>query len=95
MTALSDIYSIGSTLYNLLTGQTLRTPNEDSARQTIDYFTYLGEWNFRQAKEVIASCWRLGRTYESARHLAEEIKGRLKILGVEEHEIKEAVKRAV
>ncbi len=86
---ISDLFSVGSTLYNLVTGKVLRRYTSVS---TIEHLVEVALSNLEKGdvKEVIETCWRLNRSYESAEHMLSELADRFRKTGLDperSHEI--------
>lgn len=77
---ISDLFSLGSTLYNLLTGKVVIKSDSEYLEEGVTVgLTYIHDGNIG---EVIATCWRRRRTYESAEHMVAELRDRLKRNGI-------------
>ncbi|HLD57011.1 MAG TPA: serine/threonine-protein kinase [archaeon] len=85
----SDIFSLGSTMYNLLTGQYLREPHVRLTEAAADKLPQ------GRPRDIVARCWRLEREYRSAFFLSEDIRNALEESGIDIEESRRALTELV
>ncbi len=78
---ISDLFSVGSSLYLLFTGEALRDGYYTALH--IDEFAPGFDLGQGDVREVVETCWRVGRRYESAEHMAAELADRLRRIGID------------
>ena len=78
---ISDLFSVGSTLYKLLTGKVVMNNGQGDIEAKVT--SALSGLGYGGIKEVIATCWRRGRRYESAEHMTSELANRLRRIGID------------
>ncbi len=86
----SDVFSLGSTMYNLLTGQYLREPH---VRLVIE--AALDKLPQGRPRDIVARCWRVGTEYRDAFFLSEDIRNALEESGVDIEESRRALAQLV
>ena len=82
---ISDLFSVGSTLFNLFTGNFVWEAEDYIRSEDVETNTRtaLVDFDGGSIKEVIAACWRLDGSYKNAEHMADELADRLRVVGVD------------
>ncbi len=78
---ISDLFSLGSSLYLLFAGRALSDGCYTALH--IEEFAPSFDLGRGDVKEVIETCWRIDRTYESAEHMVVELADRLRKIGID------------
>lgn len=94
---ISDIYSLGLTLYKLYSGMD-RLVESKGLPDNVDDMVFEDEDKIiekikssRDVREVVSTCLRVGRSYESAEHMRKEIEERLAKFDVRPEQTKDVV----
>ena len=78
---ISDLFSVGSSLFLLFTEEALRCGAYSALH--IEESHQRHNLSPGSVREVIETCWRIGRTYESAEHMVVELADRLRRIGID------------
>ena len=80
---ISDLFSVGSTLYKILTGECLFRSSVDPYVDIEDLVNSALKLLSGYMGEVIGSCWRRERSYKNAEHMVAELAERLKKVDID------------